>query len=299
MSACVHLQACHRTLFHPPLPPAKISAIEKGIAMGTVNKVFVDFTGSTDAGPNAALPATTNFPASARRQEPAAPHTPPATPPRGGPLSPRSLHPPPSPRATQGPLPSKESPKWQSPFNPGSVRDLLPSRESSKWQRDSASLSPVSSRESARWQGGRSSSADVTGGAEVAVAPHQHADIPAWGSPCVAYHLLWGAAHADEDKGSQRNPWTRGVFSSRFGGSEFKDPGFRPDRVPAERCGGGTVVPPTFSGRGDAVYGNSSTEGAHMAATYAPVGLPLRDDGHPQAAVLWVAGSVPPHLYHS
>jgi hypothetical protein len=37
------IQACHGELFEPPLPPEKLKAMG-GISIGTVDKIFLDFS---------------------------------------------------------------------------------------------------------------------------------------------------------------------------------------------------------------------------------------------------------------
>lgn len=120
--------------------------------------------------------------------------------------------------------------------------------------------------------------------------------------------------------------WARGVFSIRFGGSEFKDAnpsgvsalrvdvsarapgepatvslnGHAPDTKSAEcsarvRENGsvakvGTQRLPTFTGSSGQVYGNSSRETGHTAQEHCASGLPVQAEDHPSGAVLWITG---------
>jgi hypothetical protein len=118
--------------------------------------------------------------------------------------------------------------------------------------------------------------------------------------------------------------WARGVFSVRFGGSEFKDPaaaqtssgqagsgatsptvissqpinGIHPDKVhgsdkPLANGGANTSGKlPTFTGSPVRVYGNSSRETGHTAQEHCAAGLPVWAQDHPSSAVLWITGKL-------
>ena len=98
--------------------------------------------------------------------------------------------------------------------------------------------------------------------------------------------------------------WARGVFSVRFGGSEFKAPSqTATHNATSNGCSGGqangdahTDSPPeepgleTYTGSARRVYGNSSRETGWTAQQHAAAGLPTPWAEHPTGAVLWITG---------
>lgn len=102
-------------------------------------------------------------------------------------------------------------------------------------------------------------------------------------------------------------PWARGVFSIRFGGSEFKAPQSEAhtNGVHAHTNGHSAAVHEngkapaheearlkTFTGSATRVYGNSSRETGWTAEQHAGAGLPAPWAEHPGGAVLWVTGGL-------
>ena len=98
--------------------------------------------------------------------------------------------------------------------------------------------------------------------------------------------------------------WARGVFSVRFGGSEFKAPSqTATHNATSNGCTGGhaDVSAPagspleepkleTYTGSARRVYGNSSRETGWTAQQHAAAGLPTPWAEHPTGAVLWITG---------
>ena len=109
--------------------------------------------------------------------------------------------------------------------------------------------------------------------------------------------------------------WARGVFSIRFGGSEFKAPAHANGQATTAtghaaatinghaatangaalqqngKAGAGSRLP-TFTGSASEVYGNSSRETGWTAEQHAGAGLPASWAEHPAGAVLWMTGGV-------
>jgi hypothetical protein len=100
--------------------------------------------------------------------------------------------------------------------------------------------------------------------------------------------------------------WAQGVFSIRFGGSEFKAPAAEAPTNGVHAHTNGHCATEngkagaheearlkTFTGRATRVYGNSSRESGWTAEQHAGAGLPAPWAEHPAGAVLWVTGGFP------
>ncbi|EIE25731.1 amine oxidase [Coccomyxa subellipsoidea C-169] len=124
------------------------------------------------------------------------------------------------------------------------------------------------------------------------------------GDPVTAYHLLWqepwqkSEAHEPAPAEQAVPEWARGVFSVRFGGSEFKAPSnghaaVQDSQQPAAACEDPATNGarwPAFTGSACSVYGNSSRETGKTAQRHCGSGLPAPWAEHPSSAVLWITG---------
>lgn len=129
---------------------------------------------------------------------------------------------------------------------------------------------------------------------------------------CVAYHLLWDVPFPDcpPQEGVQQNGhpdpgsapqgslasqpepvpwWASGLFSFRFGGSEFK-PAYADPAQRATQPKSITFPEQKYTGSSNLIYGNSSGEVAYMASTHSPTGLPALQESQ-QGGCLWLAGA--------
>ena len=151
--------------------------------------------------------------------------------------------------------------------------------------------------------------------------PDTDAGAAAYQQPCVAYQLLWDVpfpdappeqqAHAPTQSSSDSSQpaqdrhvsvpwWATGLFSFRFGGSEFKPKRLLTANSSAAQCAAQPLskqkTPPgsfpreKYTGQDGRIFGNSSGEVAHAAAAHTPAGLPSPPEMH-RSACLWLAGA--------
>ena len=249
LMSCVCMQASHESLFDPPLPTAKLEAMQ-GLTTGVVNKVFLDFTGGPGGG---SMPPAWGNPVVAYHllwdkgwQE----------------------------KIGDGHAAPAEVCAFLGCFCNQSQRCLIFGLNA----RGHAEGTPI-------WT-------------------HTSMSEEDW----VACKTLLQGVPA----------WAGGIFSIRFGGSEFKAPaqaahtnghatstnGHAAPTLNGHAAGVNGSSPqkngkadagsrlPTFTGRATEVYGNSSRESGWTAEQHAGAGLPASWAEHPAGAVLWITGGL-------
>eukprot|EP00884_Botryococcus_braunii_P018801 jgi/Botrbrau1/5604/Bobra.97_2s0027.1 len=269
------LKANHKTMFEPGLPPAKVRAIEEGLAIGTVNKVFCCFD---DAPQPEALgedqPPTHRNGDLKHAQGP-------AVSPWGTPVV--SYH------LLWGPPTTGESYQQLVGEECGWLQGIFSVRFGGPEFKDPR-LSPIRRDGDRVWY------------PQCCFTPAGHDSGPG-GLNCNNHDCasIGGVSAHICVTNSGHTPWCatsngKGHDAKKAGLGASEVMGNSNARVASLYGRSQERTLPTFGAEAGSSYGNSSREMAHMASEFNPTGLPLPLQDHPGAAVLWISGPQAVHM---